>query len=88
MDPISLVYGAIAGVGWGITGLFAEKAKGKDSEAFDAKLFLKTVIIGAAIGGIASFQGMTVDIAASAYLLPVTGFVDKLLSGIYRLFKR
>ena len=87
MDPISLVYGAIAGIGWGLTGLFAEKAKRKDAEDFDYKLFLKTVLIGAAIGGIASFQGMTVDIAASAYLLPVTGFIDKLLVGIYRLFK-
>ena len=91
MEPITIVYGVIAGIGWALTDFVSAKAKGKEESKkieFDGQKFLRKVIIGGVCGFLAGFTGQTLDLVlTSAYLYPVTAVADKIVTAIYRFFK-
>lgn len=84
-----ILFGVVGGASWSVLGLVKEKTK-KKSEAFNLKKFLKSVIIGGAIGGIIGYQGGTVEIATienfiagSALYTPIVAVVDKAIGIIW-----
>ena len=66
--------GIVAGAAYGLIKFYNKKVKAKDEgrEAkltFSKKKFVKTLLIGAAVGGVAAYSGVSVEIAFGNELL-------------------
>jgi len=88
MPYISIVWGAVSGIGYAMNGWFS-KAKEKDSK-FDWKKFTKTAIIGAIIGGAATQFGMTFEtMSASLQGLGILTAIDVgVLAFVNKIWKK
>ena len=88
-----IIAGAIGGIGWSIVGTAKELTKPKHDD-FDAKKWIKTAIIGAAIGGYTGYTGQEFNIASmdllvqSAMFTPIVAIADKIVGIIWNLFSR
>ena len=78
-----VVIGALAGVGYAITGFF--KAKAKNKEDFDYKKFAKTVALGAILGAVNYYLGlgMTGDDIAFLALAGETAVIEHVIKAIF-----
>jgi len=77
---VSLFWGAVAGIGWGILGYAREKQKDERIE-FKTKHFVKTIITGAVIGIAAWYTGAPIESIAA------TPVADKIVNIINDLFE-
>jgi len=81
MEPLTgLLWGIVAGIGWGILGYGRKKQSDPDTE-FSAKYFIKTIITGAAIGVASWYMGLPIETVAA------TPAVDKILNIINGFFE-
>jgi len=81
-----ILAGLGAGIFWNIIGAIRSKEKHGDDFEYNPKWLLKTVIIGAIIGGYATVTGNPVDLEAVTVLnaslmtTPIVAVVDKIVS--------
>ncbi len=94
MDLITVLYGVCGGLGWSVLGLAKEKTK-ENSEDFDTKKFLKSIILGGIVGGVVASTGTIVSgttiesfVAESSSYGLITAGVDKILGIVYELIKK
>lgn len=86
-----ILVGAIGGVAWAVIGTVRAKTKEEQKEfRFKPKKFLKSVLLGAAVGGYLAYSGTQVDISTiDAFLMnsgmaaPVVAITEKIASIIY-----
>jgi len=86
--------GCIGGVGWGLLGYFRNLTTDKP-ESFSLSKFVKSVIIGAAVGTVMGLQGTVVDATtieaftiSSAFYTPIVGVAEKVVSLIFGVGKK
>lgn len=86
---IEIVRGIIVGVGSGIASAVLGYAKGKKIEEFEPEAFLKTVFVGAVLGGItAPVTGITIDtLEEFGLLVAITTVVEQGAKIVYRRLK-
>ena len=91
---MQILFGVIGGLGWSLIGTAKEMTK-KEREDFDAKKFVKSIILGAIIGGVLGAQGNVVEIAtieefttASFLYTPIVAIVDKVIGIIWNGISR
>ncbi len=81
MNWLMIVYGALGGLGYSISGL-ANKDK---REGFNIKKMGPTLIVSTIAGGVAGFMNVDYGVATSLPLMAgVTVVVEKLWKAIYR----
>lgn len=81
---ISYLLGALGGIFWALMGAGYHKI-GNPDFSFSIINFIKTVIIGAVLGGTSIYYGQSVDIfASSATALSLTAVVDRLLNMFFK----
>ena len=81
---ISYLLGALGGIIWALMGAGYHKI-GNPEFSFSSINFIKTVIVGAALGGTSIYYGQSVDIfASSATALSITAVVDRLLNMLFK----
>ncbi len=66
--------GIVAGAAYGLWKYYNKKVKAKDENredklTFSKKKFVKTLLIGAVVGGVAAYSGLTVELAFENELL-------------------
>ncbi len=69
-----IVGGIVAGAAYGLIKFYNKKAKAveegrEDKLTFSKKKFVKTLLIGAVVGGVAAYSGISVEIAFGNELL-------------------
>ena len=69
-----IIQGVVAGAAYGLWKYYNKKVKANDENraakmTFDKKKFLKTLAIGAIVGGVASYFGMSMEVAFGNELL-------------------
>lgn len=81
---VGLVKGAIAGMGYAITG-YAKSYKDGEQEEFDLSKFTATTILGAVVGAVAEFSGMPIE-SLYDYVLTagLIGIIENILKAVGR----
>lgn len=89
-----ILAGALGGLAWAVLGTVAEKTK-QNSEDFNWQKFVKSLVIGGAIGAILTTQGGVVSaetieqfVAESSLYAPLVAITDKGLRFIYNLLAK
>jgi len=89
MDLFTVVAGLGGGLCWAVLGFVRNKTT-KEPEDFDAKKFIKSVIVGGAVGSYLAYSGSIVDISTieaflgnSVIATPLVGVAEKVASLIY-----
>ena len=90
MDVLSgMALGIAGGISWAVIGLIREKTK-PESEPYDPKKTVKTVIIGAVTGGFIGYSGQTLSydlVTATAETAGITAMVNKIVDAVWSLVK-
>ena len=82
----TLLWGALGGAAFGVTGYVNARRKGED---FEVLKFSRSLVIGALVGGYAAYTGQDLDIVAGSVAgATVTAFVDKFLVTVSALLKK
>lgn len=84
LDVTTFIVGVLAGITYALSGYL----KSSNNEKFDAEKFVRTVIIGAIVGGYAAYKGISMD---KAYMFVIStgivAYIDNALKFISRLKK-
>lgn len=89
MDPMVLIYGAVAGAIFALLGYL--KQMPTDHESFDPLKAAPTVLLGAVIGGMLAFAGTPISEESVAVQMGVYGFstvvIEYFVKTVYRMIK-
>jgi len=81
-EYLPIIYSVIGGFGWAMLAFFREYQK--TTTSFEWKKLLKTLIIGAGVGFIAQWYGLTFDAVQSMTIFgSITAVADKIVNIIF-----
>ncbi len=85
---MSILQGALAGIGWSLYGWQKNNIKGNKKKTLNYKLLVKNIIIGAAVGVIVTWQGLSFN-EAYTWFVAVGGtvIVDDILKRIWKYLR-